>query len=318
MKLLACLPLLLLAAASAPLSAPAFDPVPLGKFQTWRPTAGPLTFAADGARVTVEARACTAEEKGSDACELGEGMYNSAMVTIERDGCPAFRAEVNNAGSSYRVALVRLDRDDTQPALIVESDPGGSGGGVVETVFAPLWKDGPYKPIVLDYAGMGFPWGDRARDFSAYIADYPRDLNGDGHIDFVLADGKFAGSPFGCHACERQPPLILSLGASGAVDVSRDPAFRPLFEKALAEHRAECVSGDGDHAPACAAWVADAARLGRFEAAWKEMLPHLKPGELAWQDCLVASWPCPAGRGTQYRSFPESLRAFLKKAGYIS
>lgn len=316
MKLLACLPLLLLAAAPAPLPSPPVAEVPLGKFQAWKPQDGRIAFAAEGLRVTVDARPCTAEEMPSDACQDRRGIHSSANITIERDGAPAYRTEVNT-GAYYRIALVRLEHGDKLPALIVESDPGGSGGGVVETVIRPLWHNGPYGSLMLDYPAMGLPHGDRTTFFSSYIADYPEDLNGDGFTDFVLGDGKFAGSPFGCHACERLPPLILSVGSEGAVDVSRDPAFRPLFEKALAEHRDECIHGNNSRNPACAAWVADAARLGQFDAAWKQMLPHYVH-EGIWEECEATGHPCPAGRLRRYKDFPDYLHAFLKKAGYIS
>jgi len=316
MKLLACLPLLLLAAASAPSSLSPVTQIPLGKFQAWKPADGQIAFAAGGVRVTIDSRPCTPEEMPSDACRDRKGIHSSANITIERDGAPAYRTEVNT-GAYYRIALVRLDRDTALPALVVESDPGGSGGGVIDTVIRPIWGGGPYRPLVLDYAGTGLPRGDRLSDFSSYIADYPQDLNGDGFTDFVLGDGKFAGSPFGCHACERLPPMILSIGSEGAVDVSRDPAFRPLFEKALAEHRDECIHGENSRNPACAAWVADAARLGRFDAAWKQMLPHYVP-EGIWEECEATVYPCPVGRLHRYKDFPDYLRAFLKKAGYIS
>jgi hypothetical protein len=154
------------------------------------------------------------------------------------------------------------------------------------------------------------------------ISDNPRDLSGDGRLDFVLRDKRFS-SLFGCHGCRVLPPVILNIRNGQSIEISRLPAFLPLFEKQMREARASCISDDSERNPACAAYVADAARLGRFKSAWAEMLRHYRRDELSlWQSCEVpiSQWidhRCPAGRSSAYRDFPQSLHAFLQHTGYI-
>ena len=78
---------------------------------------------------------------------------------------------------------------------------------------------------------------------------------------FLYAFGSYAGS--------YPPPLIMNIRGGKPIDVSPEPAFRPLFEKRPrrgAQRRA--WSREEPNAGACAAWAADAARLGQFDAAW--------------------------------------------------
>ena len=73
--------------------------------------------------------------------------------------------------------------------------------------------------------------------------------------------------------------------------------------------------------PFCAAYVASAARLGRFDQAWSEMLRAYDRNS-NWPlpgDCRVAlvDYRCPEGQRTEYADYPEALRAFLVQQGYI-
>lgn len=108
------------------------------------------------------------------------------------------------------------------------------------------------------------------------------------------------------------------------VDVSARPGFRRLFERAMARDRKFCLGeeGDGSRNGACAAYVASAARLGRFESAWAEMLrAHDRESEwLHWgSGCkVVPSFSgCPSDQITGYKTFPEALRQFLIEHGYL-
>jgi hypothetical protein len=153
------------------------------------------------------------------------------------------------------------------------------------------------------------------------LADSPQDLSGDGSIDLKLEDGAF-DSVFGCNACTPRPPKLFTVKDGKVVDESRDPALRGVFAADMARLAPICLSKTHDRNGACATYVADAARAGRFEAAWAAMLKHYEPGGYLWEPCSVpvSAWTdhrCPEGRITRFKNFPASLRAFLKQTSYL-
>jgi hypothetical protein len=119
--------------------------------------------------------------------------------------------------------------------------------------------------------------------------------------------------------------------------VSKDPRFRSLYEADFAKTKQACETGqfteDGktyqtEVNGACAAYVADGARLGRVEEAWASMLAHydhsnggggdLSPGFLPTK-CFVAlvNYQCPTGKEHTFADFPEALRWWLGDNGYL-
>jgi hypothetical protein len=157
---------------------------------------------------------------------------------------------------------------------------------------------------------------------SGYWDHLPTDRNGDGRIDFEFVDNGFLYA-FASYAESSAPPLIMNVVGGRAVDVSTDPSFGPLYERSLAAERQACVHPEDGRTPngACAAYVASAARLGRFDQAWSEMLRSYDRN-FDWPlpgDCRVAlvDYRCPEGQRTEYANYPEALRAFLVQQGYI-
>jgi hypothetical protein len=73
---------------------------------------------------------------------------------------------------------------------------------------------------------------------------------------------------------------------------------------------------------ACAAFVANASRLGRQEWAWDVMLAHYRQST-DWNFPTKCKAPlqqgvCPPGRSEQFREFPEALAWFLTDTGYTT
>jgi hypothetical protein len=99
---------------------------------------------------------------------------------------------------------------------------------------------------------------------------------------------------------------------------AKSRAYRAVYEKDLAETKSDCQNHQNG---ACAAFVADAARLGRFEEAWSIMLRNYNQSD-TWElpsDCDVElkSGECPKGHEHKYDNYPAALRAFLARYGYI-
>ncbi len=155
-----------------------------------------------------------------------------------------------------------------------------------------------------------------------YLDALPIDLDGDGRLDFVFVDNRFLYA-FASYADSYAPPQIINLIDGRREDVSNRPGFRPLFETAFAEQRRACVAPSEDRVVngACAAFVASATRLGRFDQAWAEMLRAYDRNS-DWElpvECRVPSVNglCPEADSIVSRDYPTALRAFLVRNDYI-
>lgn len=293
MKLLACLPLLLLAAA--PVLPPAeSEEIPLGGFRLWIPQSGPVHWVSGGVRIDIAPAPCDTPPQ-TEGCRF-DPQNNQAEIVVSAPSLPQFRARSDGAASYYRVAVVQFDRHDKRPGIVIENDSGGSAGDVLEQLLLPEGQG---------FRTMWLPerWGPLQGTLGPQLTD----RSNDGAVDFVLEDGRFAYA-FGCGACTPRPPRIFTIRRGAIVDVSREVAFAQVYRKEMARLRPICTSRRQERNGACAAYVADAARIGEFDQAWALMLRHYErdPGKRAASaDPQAAS------------DFPESLRAFLKKTGYI-
>ena len=276
------------------MAAPA--PVPIGHFQTWLPSSkAPIAFTSDGVSVEVAPLPCPAHPKGDGGCS-DDGYNNQARVTVRAGGVTPVSVTTDPQSGYARIAVVRFGRRDPRPGVIVESQSGGSIGDLSVQLLVP--NDGGYRILPLGQT--------LAHALRGQIADAPRDLSGDGFLDLKLEDGAF-DSAFGCNACTPRPPRLFAVKQGRVVDESRDPALRPVFAADMARLAPFCLSGESGRNGACAAYVADAARAGRFRSAWAKMLAHYEPGRDLWQP----------DKGPRFKSFPASLHAFLIRAGYL-
>jgi hypothetical protein len=287
------LPVLLL--VGVPGAAAPVPSVPIGHFQTWLPSSrAPMAFISGGVTVEVVPLPCPAHPEGENSCRW-DGYNNQARVTVRAPGVAPLSVTTDRQSGYARIAVVRFGRSDPRPGVIVESQSGGSGGNLGVQFLVPSRT----RYRVLS------PASTRDHPLQGAIADEPGDLSGDGYIDLKLEDGAF-DSTFGCNACTPRPPRLFAVKQGRVVDESRDPALRPVFAADMARLGPLCVSEESDRNGACAAYVADAARAGRFKAAWAKMLAHYERDRDLWQP----------DEGPRFASFPESLRAFLIRTGY--
>lgn len=286
------LPALLLASVPGT-AAPAT--VPIGHFQTWLPSSRvPMAFTSGGVTVEVAPVPCPSHPQGDGGCS-DDGYNNQAQVTVRAGGVTPMSVTTDRQSCYARIAVVRFGRDDPRSGVIVESQSGGSGGNLSVQFLAPSGTG--YRVLPLGSLQGGLLQGE--------IADEPRDLSGDGYVDLTLRDGAF-DSAFGCNACTPRPPRLFAVKHGRVIDESRDPALRPVFAGDMARVEPHCLSGESGRNGACAAYVADAARAGRFRSAWAKMLAHYERGGDVRQP----------DNGPHFVRFPESLRAFLIRTGY--
>jgi hypothetical protein len=272
--------------------APVERPLAPGTTVEWSPDADlkPLRFRSGDLSILVE----RVREKSGLA---------GPRLTLTAPGKAAAVLEGERAGLTFPSRITVLPwQKDGGAAVMLETY---SGGAHCCTVVQAAVPDGGAFRIV----DLGRYDGER-------LARLPTDWDGDGQLDFIVTDDAFLYA-FSSYAGSLPPPMILNIEGGKAVNVSARPAFRPIFEQAMAQAEKRCAEGENGH---CAAYAAAAARIGRFDGAWEKLLQVHDRNSRDWPTaCKVAEGEegCPEGQEITYNSFPEALRAFLAQHGYI-
>ncbi len=263
----------LLLALVAPLigaaPAPGARPIAPATFVEWNGSDGTRSFTQGGVTVTLDAR----PPEGSPV--LTVSAAGKAPLRIVVTGDDAFTEFHEHIGIG---PLVR----GQSPSVLFQSWTGGAH--CCERVIAVMPSGNRFVKVDLG------KWdGDPI--------DWPTDLSGDGVVDFPLRDQRFLYA-FDCYACSWAPIKVMTIRNYRAVDVSTLAAFRPLYAADLPKAREACLDETKNpiNEGYCAGYLATAARLGRFDRAWAEMM---KTSTAKTDD------------------FPASVRDFLRKQGYI-
>lgn len=228
-----------------------------------------------------------------------QGDAAMPTLTVSSPGKAPFRIVIDDgvAGYSSYIAIGSLAPGQS-PSVVLQTYTGGAHCCIHLTAVVPV--------------GVAF----RAVDFGEWDGDHiawPRDVSGDGIADFVFRDQRFLYA-FGSYAGSWPPPLVMNIRALKPVDVSADPAFRPLYAADLEQTRKAClVDGDEFSGGACAGYLADAARLGQFDGAWAKVArTKAVVGSAYPASCADAPRPQPC-----YNDFSSAVRAFLREGGYL-
>jgi hypothetical protein len=223
-----------------------------------------------------------------DVREARAGAVRGGFVaTVTRRGRQPQRIRTGPMGwvGCCSVTVGRIDRSGARYVML-GSHTGGPHCCWQIQVALP---DGPRRAVVT----IG------AFDATPNMNGEIRDIDGDGRIDFVMGDDDFLYS-FTSYAGSSAPPQVWNVVGGRALNVSAAPRYRALFVRAMNEFRPHCLRADwGFRNSACAAYVAAAARAGRFEMAWREMLGVHHRDDF------------------EGRTFPQRLRAFLRVHGYL-
>lgn len=213
--------------------------------------------------------------------------------------------EMASTGFTNRISLIS-NRSGAVPVVMLQSYSGGAH--CCNHVQLAGYSSGKLKVV----------------DLGSWDGDelgIPRDVNQDGLVDFVMRDNRFLYA-FSSYAESYAPPQILNVLGGKVVDVSRHPAFATLYGKEMKEAGEVCQSGNGSGANgACPAFVAAAARLGKLDQAWRQMIAAYD-ASVDWTlptGCWVSDEQgCPPGQEITYKSYPEALHAFLVRTGYVA
>lgn len=207
-------------------------------------------------------------------------------------------------GKRLRLAVLKLEAGAKNPAVLLQAYSGG-------------FQCCNHVQIALP-EGKGFRTLNLGDEWHGVSIPYPVDHDGDGRPELVFPD-RTTVFHFTTQEYDVPPPAIINIVGGGAVNVSADRRFRPLFLAKMAEAEKLCRDPDPPtSAGACPGFVASAARAGRLEAAWRVMLKAHKPDP---------NYPlprtCEDGRvgfcedGRPFTSYPAALEALLKQSGYV-
>jgi hypothetical protein len=170
--------------------------------------------------------------------------------------------------------------------VVIDNQWGGSGGLTAVTVIGPV--AGGFHAVPFEHNGSGALFGEATLLPRALMkADLPG----------VVLEAHGFNYSRECSACAPRPPLVLTVRDGRSVDISTDPSVRPLFARDLPAHRRVCMSATRERNGNCAAFIADAARLGQAASAWRVMLSHYRHE--------------PTG-------YPRRLRSFVVTEGYLT
>jgi hypothetical protein len=146
----------------------------------------------------------------------------------------------------------------------------------------------------------------------------PADIDGDGVAELVLPDDRF-NYQFESYAGSIPPPTIWKSRQGQAYDASNEAQFRPFYERKLTEYEPHC-SGEGDWEQGyCAALLAVAARLGRFEEFFAPIDAAIRGGKTmasGWEDFSFCTGEA-CEKTVEFTQFPEAVTYALKEWGYV-
>jgi hypothetical protein len=231
-----------------------------------------------------------------------DGQTGMPHLSVSAPGLPPIELDGMEGGEVARAefAVLKLSARE-RPSVVFDSYSGGAHCCVDVVVLQPMGKK--WNRIDLgSWDGGGIA--------------YPKDVDGDGVVDFAFVDNAFLYA-FDCYACSRPPPMIFNIVDGEAVDVSKAPRYAPLFRADMVEAKEGCAAHSNG---VCAGYVADAARLGQFDDAWKFMLANYNK-TLTWDYPRHCEGEMVGGhcRGTELKpkNFPQALKWFLQDTGYI-
>lgn len=269
-------------------------------YWTWSPDRPTRTYKFEGLEIEV---------RGDTSGDDPDHLLVRPVVTVTAPGHPPVMLEGGDVRPSYPHLLTFAHWEDGRPYVRLQSFTGGAH--------------------CCNEVQLAVPAGDgiAAVHLGSWDGDYdenvPGDLDGDGRIDFQFIDQGFLYA-FASYADSYAPPVVLNVIDGRVVDVSDRPGFQPLFEAARVDLRRACVTPDQDRMRngACAAYVAAAARAGRFDDAWAEMI-EAHDRESDWPlpaYCRVPDdvAPCPEGEVARFQDYPSALRHWLVAKDYIA
>lgn len=262
-----------------------------------------MVVARDGVALRLVPPELPEEDEWDEDFEPGRIGLVARFPGLEPFAIPVLEHVSDTFG--YTVGIGRLNPADPSPAIVIAGHTGGMH--CCHTLQVVSLVDGRPKIAILPL-----------RDGESEDG-FPRDLDGDGTVDFVRPDARF-NYAFTAYAFSVAPPRYYNVIDGEARDVSAAPRYAPLYRKFTAAMRRECAGDKGGRNGACVAYAAAMARLGEAEEGIAFAVRHAEPSDWYPDSCTVpldAEDTCPEGKEREFASFEEALRWFLADTGWI-
>jgi len=223
-----------------------------------------------------------------------------------------------------RIATLRVERPGYEP-LERQFESAGLGFGSLGVY--PLEAGGEESLVFGAYSGGAHccmqsitvtPVGGQfvVGDLGTYDGDGVPvdDLDGDGIFEVVLPDGRFFYT-FDAYALSGAPSIIHRFKDGLPYDASREPQYTEYNENDLEQYLSGCPGEDGYYLGQCAAMLADAARLGKFDSYFAPVRAALQDGAKpasGWDDFQT----CDADE-CKFTDFTLAVMDALRRWGYL-
>jgi hypothetical protein len=250
---------------------------------------GPLDFTHGGYRLRIEIVGPTDGDR-------------VATLVVDAPGLVPVRVDETTVGTGWgRIGVIPFD-DKGNPSIIYGVHSGGAH--CCTQLSAVTEVEGTF--LVSAIASVDTD------------AIEPSDIDGDGTMELDLPDDRF-NYEFDSFAGSWPPRLVFKARDGEVYDASAEPRYAPLYERELEAARAQC-SGEGEWSyAACAAMLASAVRLGRFEEVYRPMAEAFRSGAATgagWGDFSVCPDEACAER-IDLTSFADAVVLKLAEWGYI-
>ena len=262
-----------------------------------------------------------------------DGMVTPVVSVQTADGKElTVSGDLATTTSEALITVRRLQSDDRQPALIVQTYSGGAHCCTRIQVVAPAidgpkvldlgaYDGGPEDGVGSDIDGDGIADFRLPEGMNVVEIDRKTGMRSQGGPDFRLPDRDFVDQ-FGADAAGRAPNVVLNIVDGTAFDVSDEARFRAGYDDAASGFRGACAQGGAGVDAACAAYIAVASRLGRLDEAWDFVMQHGNYGsEQGWvEERACPDKPdqiCYSIKPTK-TGYLARLRVRLIKAGYLT
>jgi hypothetical protein len=223
---------------------------------------------------------------------VGELSVSLAATRNKGGLAPRITVSSPRQGTVSLVGEAAGEQAPSATVYVMPLDPKADGPAVIFTSFS--WGAHCCTRIdVLDPVGGRWVVVKTGSWDGDGLTEAPKDVDYDGTPDLVMRDNRFLYA-FDSYAFSWAPPQILNVVGGKLSDVSASYRFSSVFFDDMAVATAECLKHSNG---ACAGYVADAARLGQVDTAWRVMLRVYDRTS---------------------KTFPKDLAKFLADNGYIS
>lgn len=270
---------------------------PLQQYVRWQPEWGAQTISAAGLLARIEIKRCGVDRPASEGCWQGSPY---SVVTVGANGMGSVTM-TGTPGVAVFVGIGKLTLAARRSSLILISENGGSGGCVQVDLAVPAGA--AYRSVRL--SADKDDHGTLCRVEPAKLA-WPSNLTGRGRAEFLMSDTAFDCRFTSC-AGSWYPPRVVAFDGVRGIDVSADPALAPFYRADMIKARHACEHNEKEAQGACAAYAADAARLGQLPQAWRIINGQVRRG------CRIPAFDACPDINRIPANFPAELADMLQK-----